>query len=354
MKPLHAKAEAVSGAGATLTDERGRLEVRHLTVGEQSDGQRLDNFLHGRPKGLPKSLVYRIIRTGQVRVNGRRSSADRKIALGDDVRVPPVSLARGQEPARGPATAMRPLGRNQVPILQEDEALIALDKPAGLAVHGGSGIEAGLIEQLRASRPGAPFLELVHRLDRDTSGVLLVAKQRKALVALHRALAEGQTQKRYFALVKGYWGRTVATTLRFALLRYVAADGERRVRVQADGQAASTRVHLVRHLDCAGIEGLPPMLSLLECELLTGRTHQIRVHLAQAGFPILGDQKYGDFTLNKTLYKFGHKRMFLHAFQMKVVHPNSGQELLVRSPLPKEFGQLERAVEAAVAALKFK
>ena len=323
-------------------------------MGDQSEGQRLDNFLQGRLKGLPKSLIYRIIRTGQVRVNGRRSSADRKIALGDDVRVPPVNLEGGQDPARGPATAVRPLADNQVPILLEDEALIALDKPAGLAVHGGSGIKAGLIEQLRASRPGAPFLELVHRLDRDTSGVLLVAKQRKALVALHRALAEGRAQKRYFTLVKGYWGRSAATTLQFPLHRFVAADGERRVRVQADGQLASTRIHLVRHLDCAGIEGMPPRLSLLECELLTGRTHQIRVHLAQAGFPILGDQKYGDFTLNKLLHKAGHKRMFLHAFQLQAVHPTSGEPLRVQSPLPDEFAHLEEAMTAAASALKLK
>jgi 23S rRNA pseudouridine955/2504/2580 synthase len=352
MKPLHAKAEVVSAAGATLPDGRRRGEVRHLTVGEQGDGQRLDNYLQGRLKGLPKSLIYRIIRTGQVRVNGRRSSADHKIAVGDDVRVPPVSLE--SEPAAGPATAARPLGRNQVPVLLEDEALIALDKPPGLAVHGGSGIQAGLIEQLRATRPDASFLELVHRLDRDTSGVLLVAKQRKALVALHRALAEGRTQKRYFALVKGYWGRSTATLLQFPLHRYVAGDGERRVRVQPDGQAASTRVQLLRHLTCAGLEGMPPMLSLLSCELLTGRTHQIRVHLAQAGFPILGDQKYGDFTLNKVLNKYGHKRMFLHAFEFRFSHPISADPVAVQSPLPMEFEALEHGMAESVAAAKLK
>lgn len=354
MKPLRAKAEAGSAAGATQADERPRLEVRHLAVGEQGDGQRLDNYLQGRLKGLPKSLIYRLIRTGQVRVNGRRSSAEHKIAVGDDVRVPPVSLGGAREPGRGPATATRPLRPQQVPVLHEDDALIALDKPAGLAVHGGSGIQAGLIEQLRASRPDAPFLELVHRLDRDTSGVLLVAKQRKALVALHRALAEGRIQKRYFALAKGYWGRKAATTLQFPLHRYVAADGERRVRVQADGRAASTRVHLVRHVDCTGIEGLPPALSLLECELLTGRTHQIRVHLAQAGFPILGDQKYGDFALNKVLYKFGHKRMFLHAFRLTGTHPTGGELLQVQSPLPEEFEHLERRMRFSAESVKFK
>ena len=328
--------------------------MRHLTVGEQSEGQRLDNFLQGRLKGLPKSLIHRIIRTGQVRVNGRRRDADHKIELGDDIRVPPVSLDATVEPGRGPATAVRPLGAGQVPILLEDDALIALDKPAGLAVHGGSGIQAGLIEQLRASRPQAPFLELVHRLDRDTSGILLVAKQRKALVALHRALAEGRIHKRYRALVKGYWGRPPATMLNFPLHRYVARDGERRVRVQAEGQAANTRVHLVQHISCPGIEGMPPSLSLLECELLTGRTHQIRVHLAQAGFPILGDQKYGDFALNKLLARLGHRRMFLHAFRLSGEHPVSGQALRVQSPLPREFRAIEEALAKATTQANFK
>ncbi|MBA3478387.1 MAG: RluA family pseudouridine synthase [Lautropia sp.] len=332
----------------------GRSEVRHLIVGEQSEGQRLDNFLLRRLKGVPKSLIHRVIRTGQVRVNGHRCSADHKIALGDDVRVPPVTLSGRQDPAGGPATAAHPVLTHQVPVLFEDDALIALDKPAGLAVHGGSGIQAGLIEQLRAVRPQAAFLELVHRLDRDTSGVLLVAKQRKALVTLHRALAEGRTHKRYFAWVKGYWGRAAATTLRFPLHRFVAADGERRVRVQVDGQAASTRIHLVRHVDSAGVAGFPPSFSLVECELLTGRTHQIRVHLAQAGFPILGDQKYGDFALNKLLYKYGHKRMFLHAFQMEAMHPGSGLRLQVKSPLPAAFEALEAYLQGTNSVLKLK
>jgi 23S rRNA pseudouridine955/2504/2580 synthase len=347
MKPIRAKPEAASARPARSPDERPRPEVRHLTVGEQSEGQRLDNFLQARLRGLPKSLIHRIIRTGQVRVNGRRRDADHKIEQGDDIRVPPVSLDATVAPDRGPATAARPLGVGRVPVLLEDDALIALDKPAGLAVHGGSGIQAGLIEQLRASRPQAPFLELVHRLDRDTSGILLVAKQRKALVALHRALAEGRIHKRYRALVKGYWGRQEPALLNFPLHRYVAADGERRVRVQPEGQAASTRVHLVRHIACPGIEGVPPSLSLLECELLTGRTHQIRVHLAQAGFPILGDQKYGDFTLNKLLYKQGHRRMFLHACRLSGVHPTSASPLQVESPLPAEFAAIQEALERA-------
>ena len=182
-------------------------EVRHLTVGEQSEGQRLDNFLQGRLKGLPKSLIHRIIRTGQVRVNGRRRDADHKIELGDDIRVPPVKLDAAVEPGRGPATAARPLGRARCRSCWRTTRCSRWTSRPGLAVHGGSGIQAGLIEQLRATRPDAPFLELVHRLDRDTSGILLVAKQRKALVVLHRALAEGRIHKRYRALVKGYWGR---------------------------------------------------------------------------------------------------------------------------------------------------
>jgi 23S rRNA pseudouridine955/2504/2580 synthase len=171
-------------------------------------------------------------------------------------------------------------------------------------------------------------------------------------VALHRALAEGRVHKRYLALVKGYWGRAAATTLRFPLHRYVAGDGERRVRVQPDGQAASTRVKLVRHVACPGLAGFPPSLSLVDCELLTGRTHQIRVHLAEAGFPILGDQKYGDFGLNKLLQKRGHKRMFLHAFCLETIHPSTGAALELQSALPPEFAEIERAVQAASSTVK--
>ena len=223
-------------------------------------------------------------------------------------------------------------------------------------MHGGSGIQAGLIEQLRASRPEAPFLELVHRLDRDTSGILLVAKQRKALVALHRALAEGRIHKRYFALVKGYWGRSGRDHAEFPLHRYVAGDGERRVRVQADGQSASTRVHLVRHIDCPGIEGMPPSLSLLECELLTGRTHQIRVHLAQAGFPILGDQKYGDFALNKLLGKAGAQADVPACVPaQRRASGQAARRLRVESPLPGEFPGCSRRQSARrPETLKFK
>jgi 23S rRNA pseudouridine955/2504/2580 synthase len=345
MNPLHAKPDARRQAAAPPPDAPGR-QVRHLVVGEQGDGQRLDNYLEGRLAGVPRSLIHRIIRTGQVRVNGQRRRPEHKIMVGDDVRVPPVTLAA--DPARPPTRAARPLPTGRVPVMHEDEALIVLDKPAGLAVHGGSGIQAGLIEQLRAARPAAPFLELVHRLDRDTSGLLLVAKQRKALVALHRALAEGRVHKRYLALVAGHWGRTTAM-LQFPLQRYLLADGERRVRVQVEGQAASTRVRLVRHIASAGLPGLPPALSLLDCELLTGRTHQIRVHLAHAGFPILGDAKYGDFTLNKSLQKLGHKRMFLHASRIVFEHPSAGRTLRFESPLPQDFGRLEHDLAAASA-----
>ncbi len=345
MKRLHAKPDAGRQPGIVAGDAPGR-QVRHLVVGEQGDGQRLDNFLEGRLAGVPRSLIHRIIRTGQVRVNGQRRRPEHKIALGDDVRVPPITLSGDRDPARPPTRAARPLARGRVPVLHEDAALLALDKPAGLAVHGGSGIQAGLIEQLRAARPQTSFLELVHRLDRDTSGILLVAKQRKALVALHRALADGRVQKRYLAIVAGHWGRAEAM-LQFPLHRYLLADGERRVRVQAEGQAASTRVRLVRHVASAGIPGLPPALSLLDCELLTGRTHQIRVHLAHAGFPILGDVKYGDFALNKVLQRLGHKRMFLHASRIGFEHPVAGGMLRLESPLPTDFERLEREVAAA-------
>ncbi|MGE0802962.1 MAG: RluA family pseudouridine synthase [Lautropia sp.] len=345
MNALRAKAEAADSTAATPPDQRSRAAASHLTVAADHAGQRLDNFLQGRLRGLPKALIYRIIRTGEVRVNGGRSKAEHKLAAGDDVRLPPLALAAGSAgPRTMPATALRGFDAEELAILHEDDVLIAIDKPAGLAVHGGSGVAAGLIERLRASRPAAPFLELVHRLDRDTSGVLLVAKSRPALLALHRALARGAATKHYRAWVKGYWGRSGASLLQFPLQRYVAADGERRVRVAAGGQAAATRVRRITQLDSTGIAGLPPALSLLDCELLTGRTHQIRVHLAQAGFPLLGDQKYGDFTLNKKLEKSGHKRMFLHAFTLSIEHPSSGLPVRFESPLPAAFQRLAEDV----------
>jgi 23S rRNA pseudouridine955/2504/2580 synthase len=298
-----------------------------VTVDDAAAGQRVDNFLLRLLKGVPKSHVYRILRSGEVRVNKGRASPERRLAVGDVLRVPPI---RASAPVSGPGRSLPPRPF-QVPILYEDDALLALDKPAGLAVHGGSGVAHGAIEQLRASRPEARMLELVHRLDRDTSGVLLVAKQRAALVALHAAMRDGEVDKRYWVLVGGRW-RDALRRVRVPLHKFSTREGERRVRVDAEGRDAETVFRRV-----AAWPAREPALALLEAELLTGRTHQIRVHLQHIGFALAGDNKYGDFAWNKALQHEGLRRMFLHAHLLALRHPISGEPLVLRSSLPAEL-----------------
>ncbi len=305
-------------------NDLSKPRVAWLEVGEESAGQRVDNFLVRHLKGVPKSHIYRVLRSGEVRVNSGRIKPEYRLQPGDRVRVPPVRTAAAQ-----PSKA-KPLN---LPVVHEDAALIVIDKPSGVAVHGGSGVSYGVIESLRAERPEAKFLELVHRLDRDTSGLLMVAKKRSALVELHRMLREGEVDKRYLAVVKGRWSGKAE--LRESLHKYVTAQGERRVAVREDGQSAVTRVKALKAKDSA---------SLLELQLLTGRTHQIRVHLAHAGHPVLGDDKYGDFELNKALEKNGVKRLFLHACKLTLLHPVSGTALAFKSPVPAE---MKAFVEAA-------
>ncbi len=294
--------------------------VRHVVVGEAHAGQRLDNFLLRLAKGVPKSHVYRVVRSGEVRVNGGRSSAEYRLAEGDELRVPPMRL---------PQADARPVAPAQMPaILYEDEHLLVLDKPSGIAAHGGSGVAHGVIERVRAARPNQPFLELGHRLDRETSGVLLLAKTRRCLVALHGQLREGKVDKRYYALVIGDWVND-RQHVRLALAKRTLAGGERRVFVDAgEGAEAHTIVHLRARLGG---------FSLVEAELKTGRTHQIRVHLTHLGFPLLGDDKYGDFDINRRAAKgeFGARlgRMFLHAFRVSLAHPVTGAPLIIESPL---------------------
>ncbi len=301
--------------------------VNRLAVGEDGDGQRIDNFLQKILKGVPKSHIYRILRSGEVRVNRRRVGPDTRLSAGDLLRIPPI---RAAGPTRAARTA--PVGRVAIPpILFEDDALIALDKPAGLAVHGGSGVSFGVIERLRLARPEAKFLELVHRLDRDTSGVLLVAKKRAALIGLHAQLREGRVDKRYFVLVRGQW-RDAVRKVELALETYVTREGERRTRVDRDGRAARTifrRVKLWANAE--------PPVALLEAELETGRTHQIRAHLTHLGYPLAGDDKYGDFVWNKKLAKEGLKRMFLHAHKIAFAHPIGGDSIVVESPLAPDL-----------------
>jgi 23S rRNA pseudouridine955/2504/2580 synthase len=309
--------------------------VKWLTVDEESAGQRLDNYLIRHLKGVPKTHVYRIIRSGEVRVNKGRASADSRIAAGDVVRLPPVRISdKVAEKAAHPAP-----GR-EFPVLLEDEAMLALNKPAGVAVHGGSGVSFGVIEQLRQARPQAKLLELVHRLDRDTSGILLVAKKRSALKHLQDQFRERETGKTYLALVQGEWparNKVIDLPLHKYLLQGKdGTEGERRVRVTTpedpEGMRSITLVKVAERLKGC---------TLLEVTIKTGRTHQIRVHLASQGHPIAGDDKYGDFEWNKNLQKQGHKRMFLHAWRLQFNHPVSGERVELNAELPTELQQFK-------------
>ncbi|MGB3068741.1 MAG: RluA family pseudouridine synthase [Ottowia sp.] len=314
------------------TVPRGKPEVGWLTVDAESAGQRLDNFLIRHLKGVPKTHVYRIIRSGEVRVNKGRATADTRVQEGDAVRVPPVRVAERAPDRPGPA--------REFPLLLEDEHLIAIDKPAGVAVHGGSGVSSGVIEQLRSARKygqagGARFLELVHRLDRETSGILLIAKKRSALKHLQEQFRERETGKTYLALVLGDWPanrKVIDAPLHKYLVDGGQGDGERRVRVVSkddpDGMRAITLVKVRERL--AGF-------TLLEVTIKTGRTHQIRVHLQSAGHPIAGDDKYGDFERNKALQKQGLKRMFLHAWRLQFTHPANGERVELLASLPPEL-----------------
>ncbi|MBC7436664.1 MAG: RluA family pseudouridine synthase [Bdellovibrionales bacterium] len=309
-------------------------QAKTVTVDEDSAGQRLDNFLIRHLKGVPKTHVYRIIRSGEVRVNKGRAAADTRVQTGDMVRLPPVRTSE--------AAALkleRPAPARDFPILYEDEHVLAIDKPAGVAVHGGSGVSFGVIEQMRQARPAAKFLELVHRLDRDTSGILLVAKKRSALTHLQDQFRERETGKTYLALVPGTWPAN-KKVIDVPLHKYLQADGERRVKVvgkdDPDGMRSITLVKVQRALVGAGASA-GPGFSLLEVTIKTGRTHQIRVHLASQGHAIAGDDKYGDFELNKLLNKIGLKRMFLHAWRLRFAHPLSGLEINLESSLPPEL-----------------
>ena len=311
--------------------------VHWLTVDDDAAGQRIDNFLTRILKGVPKSHIYRMLRTGEVRINKRRAAAETRLATGDVVRIPPVRQSERPLAVRPPKTAA------PFRVIFEDDAIVAVDKPAGVAVHGGSGIAYGVIEQLRASSD-AKFLELVHRLDRDTSGVLLLAKKRPALIALHDALRNGRFDKRYFVLARGEW-RETRRIVDVPLHKFVTREGERRVRVQPTGREAQT-VFYRRQV----WRGRQPPLALLEAELRTGRTHQIRVHLAHLGFPIAGDGKYGDFSWNKALARDGLRRMFLHAWKLAFVHPLTGEYVALESPLPSDLTDYLLKLDADAAS----
>lgn len=319
-------------------NDLGKNSVHRLKVDDEQQDQRLDNFLMSRLKGVPKSRIYKLVRGGEVRINGGRVPVSYRLQAGDEVRIPPVRVA---VPAETPELRLPPSVNKLAPrIIYRDEALIALNKPAGIAVHGGSGIARGVIEQMRLELPECRTMELVHRLDRETSGVLLIALKRRALVGMHEALRTGKVEKRYLLLVAGRWPNPVQH-VKLPLHKRVTDEGEKRVTVRDDGQTAHT---VFRRLQ------VWPEFSLLEAELKTGRTHQIRVHAAHLGFPIAGDDKYGDFALNKSLVPRGLKRMFLHAALLRVAHPISGEALTLEAPLPADLQHFVDSLNTADAA----
>ncbi len=309
-----------------------RPRVRYLKIAENRAGQRLDNYLFVHLKGVPKSRIYRILRKGEIRLNGGRARPDTRLAAGDVVRIPPVRTAA---PADCPTHDNGSAWLDEY-ILYEDEHLMAVNKPAGLAVHGGSHISRGLIETLRGRRSHAEMLELVHRLDRDTSGCLLVAKSRPALLALHGMLREGSIEKRYLALIKGKWrgkGRQVTAPLKKGRLR----AGERVVEVVQTGKAAESRFIPRKRYAVA---------TLVEIQLLTGRTHQARAHAAYLGHPIAGDGKYGDRGFNRLMRERGLKRLFLHAFSLDFKHPVNGCKMHIEAPLPSDLTLFLKQLDA--------
>ena len=319
--------EGIGGLESGNPEAVSADHASYRTIGPEAEGQRLDNYLIRIAKGVPKSHVYRIVRQGEVRVNKGRVAIDYRLTVGDQVRIPPMRLAERAPTPVAAVTAVMP------PILFEDEHVMAVDKPAGLAAHGGSGIAFGLIERVRAARPNQPFLELVHRLDRETSGILLLAKSRRALLELHGDLREGRVEKRYLVLVRGDWVND-RQHVRLALTKYTNRHGERRVSVDTDGMESHTVFNLLRRYR---------EFSLLEADLKTGRTHQIRVHLSHLGFPIVGDDKYGDFELNKRIARGGPTsslprltRMFLHAGAVDFKHPVTSQPMKLEAPLPSD------------------
>lgn len=296
--------------------------VRHLQITAEYAGQRLDNFLLRELKGAPKSLIYRILRRGEVRLNGGRVQPSQRLQTGDHLRIPPIRL--GERESRSPPLTLA--ARLQEAVLYEDAEVLVLDKPAGLAVHKGSGVDFGVIELLRALRPNEPFLELAHRLDRETSGCLVLARNSTALRSIHEALRHGRVEKRYLALVRGHWNHGVKV-VDLPLQRNVLRSGERMVEVAEEGKSALTRFQPV---------SLHQSASLVEVMIATGRTHQIRVHAATIGHPLAGDEKYGDNAFNRSMAEhYSLRRLFLHAHSVSL--PVGGRQIAVDTPLSGEL-----------------
>ncbi len=318
--------------------------VSLITVAEHEAGQRLDNYLIKILKGVPKSHIHRIIRAGEVRLNKKRCKPDSRIQTGDLLRIPPVRTAEKQRSSENRAQAVP---AREFTIIYEDDALLVIDKPAGIAVHGGSGVSFGVIEQIRRARPETRYLELVHRLDKDTSGLLMIAKKRSALVKLHEAIRNDHPKKIYLALGVGKLPND-SFHVKLPLFKYTGAQGEKMVRVSEDGQSAHTVFRVLNRFsdDLLHQVGLSH-LTLVQATLKTGRTHQIRVHLQSQQCPIAGDERYGDYQANKRLQKLGLKRMFLHAAELHLDHPLTGEKLILKAPLPQDLAQFVLMLENA-------
>jgi len=317
-------------------ESESRTAVRHFEVTDREAGQRLDNCLHRLLGDVPRSRIYRVIRKGEVRVNGKRAGPETRLKLADRIRIPPVRVAPPPEPGRPPAEAA---ARIRDAIIYEDERLLVVDKPAGVAVHGGSGLSFGVIEALRALRP-QEYLELAHRLDRDTSGCLIIARQPAALRTLHALLREDGFEKRYLALLQGRW-ELGAKRIDAPLATHTRVGGERTVRVAQGGKASVSTFRPVQFFG--------PLATLMEVTLDTGRTHQIRVHAQHAGHPVAGDPKYGDAQFNDAMRRLGLTRMFLHASSLSFSWPQGGQ-FSVNAALPAELAAVLDALESAPRA----
>ncbi|MDG6895499.1 23S rRNA pseudouridine(955/2504/2580) synthase RluC [Volucribacter amazonae] len=305
--------------------------VKLLKISDDEAGQRIDNYLLTKLKGVPKSLIYRIVRKGEVRVNKGRIKPEYKLQAGDEVRIPPVKMPeKNTVPVSNKLSKVAQLEQQ---IIFEDDCLLVLNKPSGIAVHGGSGLDFGVIEALRALRPEARYLELVHRLDRDTSGILLVAKKRSALRHLHQQLRDKQIQKEYLALVRGQW-QSHCKVINVPLNKNELASGERIVRVNEQGKPSETRFRIE--------ERYGEFATLVKALPITGRTHQIRVHTQYAGHPIALDDKYGDKNFDEKLTALGLKRLFLHAVAIRLTHPKSEQTLYLQAPLDPQLKQVLR------------
>lgn len=308
-----------------MTEQIINAAVKTLEISEDEAGQRIDNYLMAKLKGVPKSLIYRIVRKGEVRVNKGRIKPEYKLQCGDVVRVPPVRVS---EKTQAPVSSkLNKVASLEQQIIFEDDCLLVINKPSGIAVHGGSGLSFGVIEGLRALRPEARFLELVHRLDRDTSGILLVAKKRSALRHLHEQLRVKTVQKDYLALVRGQWQSHVKV-VQAPLLKNELASGERIVKVSPEGKPSETRF---------SIEERYPTATLVKASPVTGRTHQIRVHTLHAGHPIALDDKYGDKDFDAEMRALGLNRLFLHAASIRFEHPKTGETLRLNAPLDEKM-----------------